>query len=273
MASISLGEKWAGWAVLGGAVACIGIFPRAMQSDLGFYLLLGFAGGIALFIWGLGAKKKKDLVAVIPTSKIRSLAMGTVEVVGKAQPFGKLWKSPFCLKDAVYYKFIVTLHERKKETKTVAEFETNEFFYVEDDTGNVLVDPHGADLRFQQDEHYMVAPFGIGEKPERITEGLARLGIPMPSLGLTRRLECEETYILPGDTVYVLGFAKSPLDGRAAIGDGAVPAVIAKEEGQYFCISDRDEKEVLMDLNVELFMGFYFGPVLTAVCLFFLLKA
>jgi hypothetical protein len=48
--------------------------------------LFVFLIGIALFTLGLYFYKKKQLIADTPTSKIRSIAMGLVEIFGQVIP-------------------------------------------------------------------------------------------------------------------------------------------------------------------------------------------
>ncbi|MFH1770987.1 MAG: hypothetical protein ABH828_05545 [archaeon] len=96
--------------------------------------------------------KQKQMIENIPTSKIRSIAMGLVEIKGIAEPFRKkLLKSPFSEKDCVYYRYTVEEYRSSGKNSrwvTIASGQSNDFFNLTDDTGTVLVDPKGAEVKF-----------------------------------------------------------------------------------------------------------------------------
>jgi len=93
-----------------------------------------------------------------PTSKIRSLAMGLVEIYGQAlAPQGNNLKSPFSNKDCVYYKYTVEEYRQQGKHKrwvTVLSGDKIRPFYVRDETGQVLVDPASAKIDIPMDNEY-----------------------------------------------------------------------------------------------------------------------
>ncbi len=111
--------------------------------------LILIAGGVLLFVNGFRSVHQKRLIENIPTSKIRGIAMGLVEVKGKAIPAqGKLLKSPFSNSDCVYYEY--SIESLKPGSKNgfgeLKSGERREPFYLQDETGTVLVDPKGAEM-------------------------------------------------------------------------------------------------------------------------------
>jgi len=67
------------------SVFLIGEIPSdsdRFENLLYFILLYGI--GLGLFTWGFGRFQKLQLVSSTPTSKIRSMAKGNVQVKGKA---------------------------------------------------------------------------------------------------------------------------------------------------------------------------------------------
>ena len=160
------------------------------MGDLVIYLILGIIFGIFLFGFSFVLRHRKNLIENIPTSKVRSLAMGLVEVEGKAASYRLVWDTPFSLKHAVYYKFEVR-EKHGKEWKTILERETTDCFYVEDDTGKVLVNPVGADFELDTDHKYSMNIFG-GENEKAFKEGLTRLGIPTQGgiFNITKQMDC-----------------------------------------------------------------------------------
>ena len=108
-----------------------------------FIVIIGAAAGLFYYA-AFYYFRRKRLIENTPTSKVRSLAMGLVEVFGKAQMFKKLKKSPISKKDCVYYTLEVQEYVKSGKQghwKTI-KFETsNNDFYVQDETGKVLVNP------------------------------------------------------------------------------------------------------------------------------------
>ena len=54
------------------------------DSDIG-YAFLGFLCGFGVFFQGFNRLREKRLVQNTPTSTVRGMAMGLVELVGKAE--------------------------------------------------------------------------------------------------------------------------------------------------------------------------------------------
>src|SRR2546427_2615815 len=80
-------------------------------------LLFLFFTGITSFIKGLGWLKEKRLIEDIPTSEIRSIAMGLVEIYGQVIAIkSKVLKSPLSNNDCVYYSF--KIEELRREGKS-----------------------------------------------------------------------------------------------------------------------------------------------------------
>lgn len=130
---------------------------------------LGPAGiglGVVAFYLGFRAYRKRQLVRDTPTSKIRSLAIGTAEVQGEAQPLAEPLVSPLTHTPACMYQFKVrekqtvrkqrtdpqtgrTRTETEEEWRTVLQLEEEVPFCVDDGTGRVPVEPDGAELLFE----------------------------------------------------------------------------------------------------------------------------
>lgn len=144
-------------------------------------------GGFALFIWGFGRLKMKRLIENIPRSTARSVAMGLCEVTGAAQP-KEIMNSPLTRTKCVYYRFTVEVEKpQRRSTRWVVvnHGESTNYFYVRDATGKVLVDPLDAEIVLPHDYRYIEAAGAFSSK-KRFTEW----------------------YIVPGDTIYVIGTAK-----------------------------------------------------------------
>lgn len=89
------------------------------------------------------------LQATLPTSKIRSMAMGLVEVEGKAmmaEPLATRIKARDCIGYIYTIENITKNNQGKYTYTTVSEETVCNPFYIEDDTGKVCVDPTGIEL-------------------------------------------------------------------------------------------------------------------------------
>lgn len=110
-----------------------------------FYLLVG---GPIVLMWGLRKFNKKRLIQNTPLSKVRSAAMGLVELSGMARQ-RSAQKSPLSGMDACWWNCRV--EEQRSNGKdtywaTIKQISSTDLFYLEDATGRVLVHPLGAEF-------------------------------------------------------------------------------------------------------------------------------
>ncbi|MFH1563900.1 MAG: GIDE domain-containing protein [Nitrospirota bacterium] len=154
--------------------------------------------GLGLFFYGFFKLKKKRLIEDIPTSKIRSVAMGFGEVKGTARQKMPL-QSRLTHTECVYYKFLI--EEERRDSKgrsswvTVDEGSSTEYFYIEDETGKILVDPLDAEV---------ILPYDYRQ-----------IGLDDGGLLMNRRKRYTEWYITPGEEIYVLGNVQKFKDALA----------------------------------------------------------
>lgn len=163
--------------------------------------LLGLVLGVLVFTLGFELLRQKNLMENIPRSKARSAAMGLAEVQGMAAPY--VWlKSPLTLTDCIYYKFLVEKYEQEgkgSHWKVVNEGCSTHFFYVEDETGKILVDPVDAELHLRSDYKYTGTDI--------ISSGRTR-NYNSTSIFGGQRMRYTEWYIVPNDTIYAIGTIK-----------------------------------------------------------------
>ncbi|HXW15221.1 MAG TPA: hypothetical protein VEN79_11995 [Terriglobia bacterium] len=130
-------------------------------GNLDIGLVVGFFGGMVAFFQGFRAYGKSRILQDTPETPIRSIAMGFVRIHGKAKS-DQLVESPVTHTPCCYY--IVQIH-RWEEFKDGRAYSSDEergpragwmphggdadggWFYLEDTTGHVLVDPHGAQYK------------------------------------------------------------------------------------------------------------------------------
>ena len=104
-------------------------------------LLLGL--GTVMFWSGFKKIKRKRMMESTATSKISSLAVGFSEIKGRTRE-KEIVTSPFSNTPCVYYKFLVDEHDRNWKDRKKGS--SNNYFYLEDETGRVEISPKNAEI-------------------------------------------------------------------------------------------------------------------------------
>ena len=233
-----------------------------------FVLALGVVTGIGVSIYGLIVNTRKRLIESTPTSPIRSLALGLVEVSGRALPETGLLRAPFSGLPCVLYSYSV--EERRGSGKnarweTIAKGTSPDPFFVQDETGKVLVVPFDAQLILP--DNRTSRSNWLGSFPAETMLGLARLGISVDGWMGQKTIRCSEACILPEETVYVLGAAQENR-GAAESTENSARLYIGSSRDNEFVISDRSEKQLVSRLRWQVFACLGGGPALALLCLF-----
>ncbi len=181
-------------------LAVISGFMLYVSEDIRFLAPVGGALGLLFFLHGFVCLRRARRVENIPTSRVRSMPMGPVEVAGKAASYTPL-KTPYSMVDCVWFSFVVqeyrehfSTYGRRGAFVTVASGNSEDIpFYVEDDTGKVLVDPRGAVVEVKCREVTHRSPPGSGRRGLGVSAGYTRI---------------TETYIPWQYPVYVMGVAQ-----------------------------------------------------------------
>jgi len=112
-------------------------------------LMVGMVVGLFCFGKGLRIYRQHRVLADTPESSIRAMAMGFVEVHGKAKPAdGRLVNSPVTRTPCVFYKVDIKGFVEGQGGRRLSHHWTDANgvpFYLDDGTGKVLVDAHGAE--------------------------------------------------------------------------------------------------------------------------------
>lgn len=203
-------------------------------------------------------KKRKELLENTPTTPICHLSEGFREVKGRIV-FLDLLKSPVSRRDCVYYR----VELKEKQTKTyyssgrsrsrtewVTIFhETRALpFCLRDATGLVLVDPENASIELASDKQLSSGMFN-SPSPDMESFFKAR-GIESTSFfGFNRSMSLTESYLVPGDALFIHGQAEILRD--TAIfqnrGENLNPPefVIKRAGGPEFLITDSSEEKLI----------------------------
>lgn len=160
-----------------------------------------------LFWYGFYFLRMKRQIENTPTSRVRSVAMGMVEVKGKAVRQYSLI-SPMTHTPCVYYRLTKYRREKNNQWKVSSVSSSDNVpFLLEDDTGRVEIDPAGC----------------------RVSAGSKQEGTP-GQVGLTHRSNdsddkwVEET-IIDGTLIYVLGYAAVKRDDGPTMTERKIEAL------------------------------------------------
>ncbi len=250
--------------------ASIAPLSRALADEWTIWLLVAAAGGVGLFLYGFKVRAMQRVIEDTPTSTVRSLPLGFVEVAGTAQPDGQPLLSPLTNQPCVFYRYRIEEQRGSRNSRrwvTVAEDRSTEPFYIEDPTGRVLIVPMGADARLSKEQVF--SNRWPGALPDHVARTLHAIGEPTASWLGPRTLRCREAFIVPGDPLYVLGTAQENPSVSDATENAARIYIGAHPDNPRYLISDRSEKALLSRLRLIAAACLYGGPLLTALSLAF----
>ncbi len=167
--------------------------------------VVGAVGGVVLFFRGFRMLQYKRLILNTPFSKIRSASIGLVEVSG--MPTGPQTISAAITGDPCYYyrvrawQWVESGNDHKWEQ--VLDESLSVPFFLDDSTGNVLINPQGAELDVHRNftDEVQTSRFGKGSIiPENIRTFVALRGLLSAD-----KIRLEERIIKPGYPLFVYG--------------------------------------------------------------------
>jgi hypothetical protein len=207
--------------------------------------------GLVLFSVGLYYFKRKQLIENIPTSKIRSLALGLVEITGLVMPFeNRILKSPLEQKDCVYYRYLVEEYHTDSKGRghwsTVEDKKESVPFYLKDETDSILVDAKEAKIELSVD-------FKTQNGNRMYTEW------------------CIE----PNNNLYILGTVAENESKVEKSANHIENLIIKKGKNEkFYFISDKSEKQILTSFKLRAYGGIVAGVVTLTICcyIYFILK-
>lgn len=260
--------------------------------SFGVAVLISSGLYLRFFITSFNELKTRQLVANTPTSKIRSMAVGLVEIKGKAVPFKNIYESAVSRSDCVYYEYLVerlsggtnpksNVPAHWTSVKNEATYKSP--FYVEDDTGKVLVHPENAIMylpitfkmqpfwknKFQKSivKDFYFRIFKNTDIAKHSGEGKAQSLLQThpevrTNLNAAMMWRYTERIIRPGDNVYVMGTAAMKKDSRGhdLNEDGLV--IKMGEQEKTFIISAFSEEKILRMQVKAFFVKIFFTSFL-----------
>jgi hypothetical protein len=184
---------------------------------------IAIAGGLCFLFFGFRLRARERLLLSARRSRIHSAALGLIEVNGKAVGPHTM---PALITGKPCFLYHTTAWQQRdgnpEEWEKIADETLHLPFFIEDSTGQLLVEPLGADLDLLRDfrEEYASSSLisNSADLPPRVNEFLIR-----HSIVATRRIRIEENLIKPEDPLFVAGtLMENPgvqLRALAPIGD------------------------------------------------------
>ena len=239
----------------------------------GFTLLVM---GLLIFFKTLKNLKMKRLFENLPTSKMRSLAMGLVELKGKIQVEDKMLEDPFDGKECVYWRIhIQELVKSGKTRKWVTRHKAKNQvpFLISDQTGSVLIYLDDVNMNdVKRDKQYDLATFFSDEISPIIQDYCRKHNVKLKGwFGGKKRMRLTITYLEPDDDIYILGNARPVLKDELKNSKN-IAAVIDMSKRGLIIISDKSEKE-LIDENGGQSFAVPFGIILSVAGLSMILNS
>lgn len=252
--------------------------------ETGFWALLALGAGPWLAWRGFRHLRLKRLMENTPTARIRSMAMGLVEINGRVETRSAV-TAPFSGHTCAYWEVDIATHSGKRGWRIVHRNRSGHPFYLRDATGVALVYPHDADCRLT---------FGVSEEcmgislPSCYAEYFEHEGLGASVLWRMGRLRFRERLLEPGQPIYVLGTAVpratvsvvSDGEGMRATGtedlraqhvsavDHEVVATVRKGDHEpTFIISEQSERTMTTFTGIQAFAELIGGPLITLVAL------
>ena len=261
------------------------------SPSLSFWAAIGLFAGPIWFFHGFSSFRRKRLIENTPTARIRSMAMGLVEVNGKVSGRSHL-QAPFSGRPCVFWQVEISNVTKRERGKAhiIHRNESGQPFFIKDDTGTALVYPRGAECRVRYEVEEDCPGVSLPECYATYVEKHVRLYGPW-RLGMLR---FRERVLEEGDGVYILGTAMprsravtisegeelaatgtdgGPQTRQQRLDEGVSATIRQGDHERTFLISQASERELLLTLGFKSFGGLIGGPIIAVMCLAYWLAA
>lgn len=236
--------------------------------------IIAFVVGVGMIYYGAKRYLLYQEVRNTPTSKVESAAVGLVELFGKAKCQTDM-SSPVSGVKSIYYKVVGEYYKSGKHGgwRTIYTHISSSQFYLEDETGKMLIDPKFAEVDIPSDfktEGHLTDKGFLGLSQTKLDDKALAFINKNPDVKAkfdgysSSDLRITEYFIAEGDPLYVLGRAE-PKEG--ATSDIAYENLIIKNGTNdiKLYISDSGEKKVIDNMKSNIIFSLVGGLVLAVV--------
>ncbi len=234
--------------------------------------------GLALMYAGTSRFTLYRKIQDTPTSKVRSAALGLVELSGKAICLEGI-ESPVSRARCVYWELRGQYYQSGKNGgwKDLFSKKSSRSFYLEDETGKMLILPEGAEIDIPPDlssTGYLTQSGFLGMKRSVLdpkvlsyleTDPEAKTRFESHS---SYELRIIESFIAEGDPLFVFGDAMP--GGMSSFG-GHEDLLVRLGRDKVMFISDSNEYRALRDIRNSMVAGLAVGLLFSAIGLYALL--
>jgi len=234
-----------------------------------------FAFGIGLILTYSGVQRflLVQKIKNTPTSKVRSAAVGLTEFAGKAV-CAEAMESPISKVKCPFWRVTGEYYYRSRKSSGWRQFfmkESGNRFYLEDDSGKMLIDPKNAEIDIPHDlqsvghttDKGLLGLLPQKKLDERVMAYVNGEGRGAFSGHMAQQLRVTEYFISEGDPLYALGNTM-PLEGASSA--IAHENLIMRKHGDMpMYISDSGEKKVTDKLGGSIWWQLGLGLLLSGV--------
>ena len=246
-------------------------FAFAQQKEFVISIVMILIGA-GFILYADVYRRKRRLMEDMPTSKIRSLAMGNVEVYGEVVTLflDGLLISPFSNTPCVYYKCKVQAKGKSlSKTKDLVNWRTiftkqeARYFYLQDDTGKVLVNLKNAEIDLAEHEAFTLQV--DSELPDHLCKFIADNKIDIKRiLSANMAVRFVEEYIVASENIYIYGTAgDNPFVDEASSEKNSTDIMLQKGiDKSRFYVTSQKKKFVIWRYRVSAEICMFFGILL-----------
>lgn len=173
------------------------IFGFKINSSLGWTVILALVAALSLLAWSSTLSRRRA-IGDTPTAKVASAAQGYAELEGRGRALeGQPLLAPRSLLPCLWYRYQVEKKDRDNNWKVVDQGRSDACLILEDETGQCLVDPTGAEILTRHKDTWT-----LGD--QRTTEWLLQIGDSLYGLGQFHTLTGGDGLLDPAEDVKLL---------------------------------------------------------------------
>jgi hypothetical protein len=250
--------------------------PQAVCCSSVFFII-----ALASLYAGISTYFLMQKIKNTPTSKVRSAALGLVELFGKAKCKDAIY-SPISNAKCVYWLIAAEYYQSGKHGgwKSLYRKQSASGFYLEDDTGKMLISSENATVDIPSDfrsEGHLSSKGFLGFSQAQLDGKVLKFLENNPDANSAfqrysgHNLRIAESFIAEGDNIYVLGTAQQQKDISGNISNENL--LVGRGRDSIFYISDSEEKKVVSGMQMKILWPIVIGVVLGCISLFIIISS
>ena len=251
------------------------------KLDIPVFSAVSLCAGPVLFLRSFRDLRTRRLIQNTPTARIRSMAMGLVEIKGVIEAHSVL-SAPFSGYRCAFWEVDIAIPSHRRGGWSIVHRNASGHpFYLRDETGLALVYPQGAACKVRFGSHEECTGAAV---PECYRRYMTEQGIALRHLWRLSPMRFRERILEEGQGVYVLGSAEPRAQAHvisesealeatgteayamrrlSALHDETVAVIRRGRNEPTFIISQEPERELAMEMGLQALGKLVAGPALT----------